>query len=401
MYERFIARQPILNDKLKLAGYELLFRARDDNRAGANPAATSQLILSSTMLFDWNTLVDGASAHINFGAEEILNGAALLLPKEQTVIEIPPTLEFNEELIAAIKNLRLSGYRAALDGYAGQEIPETVLRYMNFVKVDFREVGAADQEAIKEALAKFDAKLVAKKVETWKEYETAKQLGYSHFQGYFFLEPQILKRREVPGTKAHCLELLRLVHQKQMNVPQIEELLKQEPSLLYKLLRFLNSPLKARQAEVRTVRSAISLLGDDEFRRWASLVAVMTPAADKPNELIRTGLTRAFFCEALARVKPNGATPFEYFMVGLFSVMNALLDRPLADIMAELPVNGKVRAALGGKTNELRHALNAAVAFELGKWEDFSVAMLGLELDEQRAPECQSEANRCLRELQI
>jgi EAL and modified HD-GYP domain-containing signal transduction protein len=401
VYERFIARQPILDDKLKLAGYELLFRARDDNRAGAHPTATSQLILSSTMLFDWNTLVDGASAHINFGAEEIVSGAALLLPKGQTVIEIPATLEFNDELVAGIKNLRLSGYRAALDGYAGQEIPETVLRYMNFVKVDFREVGEAEQAEIKEALAKYDAKLVAKKVETWKEFERAKQLGYSYFQGHFFLEPQILKRREVPGTEVHCMELLRLVHQRPMNIPQIEELLKMEPSLLYKLLRFLNSPLKARPVEVRSVRSAISLLGDDEFRRWASLVAVLTPAADKPNELIRTGLTRAFFCEALARVKANEATPFEYFMVGLFSVMSALLDRPLSDIMAELPVNGKVRAALGGKPNELRHALDAAVAFELGKWEEFSVAMKGLEFDEQRAPECQAEANRCVKELQI
>ena len=108
MYERFIARQPILDDKLKLAGYELLFRARDDNRAGVSSKATSQLILSSTMLFDWNSLVDGACAHINFGAEEIVNGAALLLPKEQTVIEIPPTLDFNEELIAGIKKYNIT-----------------------------------------------------------------------------------------------------------------------------------------------------------------------------------------------------------------------------------------------------------------------------------------------------
>jgi len=269
VYERFIARQPILDDKLKLAGYELLFRAQDDNRAGASRTATSQLILSSTMLFDWNALVDGQSAHVNFGAEEILNGAALLLPKDQTVIEIPPTLDFNDELIAGIKNLRLSGYRAALDGYAGQAVPETVLRYMNFVKVDFREVGEAEQAEMKSLLAKYEAKLIAKKVETWKEFDRAKRLGYSYFQGHFFLEPKILKRREVPGTAAHCMELLRLVHQKPMNIPQVEELLKQEPSLLYKLLRFLNSPLMARPVEVRSVHSAIALLGDDEFRRWA------------------------------------------------------------------------------------------------------------------------------------
>src|SRR5260221_7528327 len=163
------------------------------------------------MLFDWNALVDGASAHVNFGAEEIMNGAALLLPKEQTVIEIPPTLNFNEELIAGIKNLRLSGYRAALDGYAGQAIPETVLRCMNFVKADFREVGEAEQAEMKTLLAKYEAKLVAKKVETWQEFERAKHLGHSYFQGHFFLEPKILKRRGGAGPESHSIAIPRPV----------------------------------------------------------------------------------------------------------------------------------------------------------------------------------------------
>jgi len=203
VYERFIARQPILDDKLKLAGYELLFRAQDDNRAGASRTATSQLILASTMVFDWNTLVDGVSAHINFGAEEILNGAELLLPKSQTVIEIPATLEFTEELITGIKNLRLSGYRAALDGYAGQEIPESILRYVNFVKIDFQEVSEAEQAEFKALLRKFECKLVAKKVETWQEFESARQIGYAYFQGYFFLRPQVMKRRDVWASEVH------------------------------------------------------------------------------------------------------------------------------------------------------------------------------------------------------
>ena len=330
-----------------------------------------------------------------------MNGVALLLPKSQTVIEIPATLEFTEELITGIKNLRLSGYRAALDGYAGQEIPESILRYVNFVKIDFQEVSEAEQAEFKALLRKFECKLVAKKVETWQEFESARQIGYAYFQGYFFLRPQVMKRRDVGASEVHCMELLRMVHQKQLNVPQIEELLKQEPSLLHKLLRFLNSPLMARPVEVKSVASAIALLGDAEFRRWASLVAVMTPAANKPSEVIRTGLTRAFFCEALARAKSRGATPFEYFMVDLFSVMSAVLDRSLEDIMAELPVNGRVRAALGGVPNELRYALDAAVAFELGKWEEFTSAMERLELDEQRAPECQMQANRYVKELQI
>ncbi len=381
MYERFIARQPILDGNLKIFGYELLFRARDDNRAGTDPRATAQLIVSSTMLFDWASLVDGACAHINFGAEEILSGAALLLPSAQTVIEIPCDLEFGEELIEGIKNLRTAGYRVALDGYAQQPHTEKVLRYANFVKVDFLAAREPDQATVKNVLTSSDAKLIAKKVESWRGFEQAKAMGYSCFQGHFFLEPQLMKRRELAGTAAHCVELLRLVHQRPLD--------------------FLNSPLMARPVEVRSVHSAIALLGEDEFRRWASLVAMILPAAEKPNELIRTGLTRAFFCEALARVKSKGATAFEFFVVGLFSVMNAILDRPLADIMAEMAVSPRVREALTGKKNEMRYALDAAMAFESAKWNEFTEAMEGLQMEEAQAPECLKEADQIVKGLQI
>jgi EAL and modified HD-GYP domain-containing signal transduction protein len=381
VYERFIARQPILDGNLKIFGYELLFRARDDNRAGTDPRATAQLIVSSTMLFDWASLVDGACAHINFGAEEILSGAALLLPSAQTVIEIPCDLEFGEELIEGIKNLRTAGYRVALDGYAQQPHTEKVLRYANFVKVDFLAAREPDQATVKNVLTSSDAKLIAKKVESWRGFEQAKAMGYSCFQGHFFLEPQLMKRRELAGTAAHCVELLRLVHQRPLD--------------------FLNSPLMARPVEVRSVHSAIALLGEDEFRRWASLVAMILPAAEKPNELIRTGLTRAFFCEALARVKSKGATAFEFFVVGLFSVMNAILDRPLADIMAEMAVSPRVREALTGKKNEMRYALDAAMAFESAKWNEFTEAMEGLQMEEAQAPECLKEADQIVKGLQI
>jgi len=272
---------------------------------------------------------------------------------------------------------------------------------MNFVKVDFTAAAEADHAAIKKLTADSEIKLIGKKLETWKDYERAKLMGYAYFQGHFFLEPQLLKRREISGSAAHCMQLLQLVHQKPMDQGKIEEVLKQEPTLLYKLLRFLNSPVMARPVEVKSVHSAISLLGDDEFRRWASLVAVVVPATDKPGELIRTGLTRAFFCEALARAKTRRSAAFEYFTVGLFSIMSAILDRPLADITAELAVSEKVRDALEGKRNEMRYALDAAVAFELGKWEEFAAAMEGLELAEERAPQLLKDAELIVTGLQV
>lgn len=387
MYERFIARQPILDAKLKLCGYELLFRARDDNRAGAHRDATGQLIASSTMLFDWDGLLGGVNAHINFSAAELLSGVALLLPGAQTVVEVPATMEFTEEAMQAIKNLRQAGYRVALDGYGRQDHLEAVLRHVDFVKVDFFKIAPAECESIREALARGRAKLIAKKIESWEGFEKAREMGYDFFQGHFFLEPQVLKRTEIAATKMHCLELLRLVQRRPLDILKVEAVLKQEPALMYKLLRYLNSPLMGRQAEIQSVHNAIALIGEDEFQRWASLVAVVLPAADKPGELVRTALTRAFFCEALARAKRKGARADEYFLVGLFSVMSAILDRPLKHILAEVAVTDNVRDALLGLPNELRFALDAARAFELGRWEEFTEAMEALQMEEEKVPE--------------
>jgi len=401
VYERFIARQPILDAKLNLCGYELLFRARDDNRAGAHPDATGELIASSTMLFDWDGLLGGANAHINFGAAELLSGVALLLPAGQTVVEIPATLDFTDDLMRAVKDLRQAGYRIALDGYERQGNLGAVLRHVDFVKVDFLKTSQAECESIGRELARESVKLIAKKIETWRVFESAKGMGYGYFQGHFFLEPQVLKRKEIEGTKLHCLELLRLVQQRPLDLGRVEASLKQEPALMYKLLRYLNSPLMGRQTEIQSVQNAIALIGEDEFRRWASLVAVVLPAAEKPGELVRTALTRAFFCEALARAKRQGTKSDEYFLMGLFSVMSAILDRPLKHILAEVAVSANVRDALLGTPNELRFALDAARAFEQGQWEEFARSMEGLQMEEGKAPEYLAEANRMVRELPL
>src|SRR5262249_9225768 len=140
---------------------------------------------------------------------------------------------------------------------------------------------------------------LAEKVETQAEVDEARALGYTYFQGYFFCKPSMMEAREIPGNKMNYVQLLAAVSSPEFSMPKIEEILKREPALVYKLLRFLNSPLVGMRREVRSISHAIALLGEREFCRWVSIVALVSMAEDKPPELLRTALTRAYFCEEL------------------------------------------------------------------------------------------------------
>ena len=402
MYDRFIARQPILDTRLQVWGYELLFRESDTKDTFKASSATSHVIANSTMVFNWSDLVGNTRAFLNFSGSELVSGAALLLPRKQTVIEILESTVVTSEVVAACERLRAMGYALALDGFADLPEQRPLVPICSYLKVDFRTTTPELQAEIGRKYASkvsTEPKLVAKKTETWDEYDRARKLHYSLFQGFFFLEPQILRRRGIPSSKMNALQLLTTVQHNPLNIPAVESILKHDPGLTFKLLRYLNSPIMERRAEIRSVANAIALLGEPVFRRWATLVAVITPSVEKPNELIHMALTRAFLCEEIAQRMGQRENIYEFFLVGLLSLTPAILDQPLNHIVAELPLSNDVGAALRGEPSSLRCALDAVLAYEQAQWPEFVTHMERLALPEDAMPACFAAANQAARDV--
>ena len=201
--------------------------------------------------------------------------------------------------------------------------------------------------------------------------------------------------RDIPGNKMNYMRLLEAVSAPEMNFDLLESILKQEPSLVYKLLRHLNSPLLGLRTEISSIRDGIQLLGETEFRRWVSIVAVVAMAGDKPPELIRTALTRAFFCEEMS--VPAGLTQnkSDLFLMGLLSVADALLDRNIGDILSHLPVTVDVRTALCGGSNNLRNVYDTMLSYERADWATLSTVTQRMASIEEQIPACyMNAANR-------
>jgi EAL and modified HD-GYP domain-containing signal transduction protein len=402
MHEKFIARQPIFDDKLKLFAYELLFRAGSENFFSAQKEASGSVIVDSTMLFDLQTLTGPAKAFINLDTSALQRGTARLLPPDRVVLEILESVTPSPDIVQLCAELGSQGYKLALDDYVGDSKWEPLLPLVKFIKVDFRGCDAATRAAIAgRHRGKLDSsdngtgtRLLAEKIETNNELLEARSLGYTYFQGYFFSKPSMLSAREIPSNKLNCLRLLHLVASPDFSYDAVEELLKGDPALVYKLLRYLNSWLVAARGEIHSIREAIALLGEKEFRRWISVLAVVALASDKPHELIRTALTRAFFCEAIAQALATPAQSSDLFLMGLLSVTDAILDRPMEQVLASLPIAAEVRVALCGGANHYRDVYDLLLAYERADWPKLPAAAARVGIEESAVADCEAKARK-------
>jgi len=347
------------------------------------------------MLFDLQSLIGPAKAFINADEEALIKGAVRLLPPDRIVVEILETVNPSPEVVQACQSLKGDGYIFAIDDFVDHPKWTPLIGLASYIKVDFRATTTDVRRSIAQRYRPKNIGLIAEKVETAEDVADARGLGYAFFQGYFFCKPSMTQSRDIPGNKLNYLRLLEAISAPELNLDLLESILKQEPSLVYKLLRHLNSPLLGLRTEISSIRDGIQLLGEIEFRRWVSIVAVVAMAGDKPPELIRTALTRAYFCEEMSN--PAGLTQnkSDLFLMGLLSVTDALLDRSIGDILSHLPVSADVRTALCGGSNGLRNVYETLLSYERADWAALSKIIERMASIEEQIPICyMNAANR-------
>jgi EAL and modified HD-GYP domain-containing signal transduction protein len=382
----YIARQPIFDKEKEVFGYELLFRDSLKNVCEQPDLnlASRRVIADSAMVFGLGTLTGDRQAFFNVTRESLLAGHVSLLPVERAVVELLETIQPDEEVLGACRDLKQKGYLLALDDFCEPERYATLLDLTDILKVDFLQTSPEEQASMVRRFSPRGIRLLAEKVETYDVFQRAVDMGYHLFQGYFFARPQILERKDVPGTKARFLQLLREIHQPDLDIDRIESVLKHDASLSYKLLRYINSAFFGWQVEIQSVRHAVILLGEKDFRKWATLVVVSWMGQDKPAELVVTAVFRARFLESLAPLLKLARRSQDMFLLGLFSLIDALTDQPAEEVLEDIPIARDIKSALGGEANELRRVLDLGLSYEEGRWQEFAELAKRQGLDEDR-----------------
>jgi c-di-GMP-related signal transduction protein len=395
---RFVARQPILTKDEKVFGYELLFRdGIEDYFCPKDAEAASKIMLDSSLIMGLDVLCNGGRAFVNCTRDMLLKDYVTLLPSCQTVVEILETVEPDDLVMAACQRLKEGGYMIALDDFSTNDPREPLTNIADIIKVDVRSTSEEERAAMVKKYGPWRCRMLVEKVETREEFLAAKKAGFAYFQGYFFRRPETVKTHAVPGNRLNYIKMLQVVSKPELEPREIENAIKGEASLCYRLLCYMNSASFGFANEIHSVRHALSILGEREVRRWVRLVVTLAAGQNKSSDLVLSALVRARFCELLSPKIKHGES--DLFLLGLLSLMDSILELPMTDVLEKVPLDQETKAVLLGEESFLRPLYQLMLAQESGDWQNTSLLAKSLKLTESEVAEAHWNAMQWARQM--
>lgn len=387
---RFVARQPILNLQGMVHGYELLFRAGPEAAFRGDGDFATRTMLDNTVIFGLDKLTVGAPAFVNCTSESLTERLVDVLPPSLTVLEILETVEPIPELIDLCLKLKAMGFRIALDDFSWHPKFAPMVKLADYIKVDFIKTDAPGRQELFRLLRGTPAVLVAEKVETQEEYKQACKEGFTLFQGYYFCRPLLMQCRKIPANRVSHIHILKLLREDPLDLHRLSQLVKRDTSLAYRFLRLVNSPLCAMRQQISSIMSALLLVGDDAVRRIATLAITSEFNAKQPPEILRMAFVRGRFCELASCL--CGLKQGEQYLLGMFSLLPAMLRIPMSDLAPELPLREELLAALMGTANRESSLLRWAECHEHGNWDGCDAIVHSYGLNLKKMIWCYAEA---------
>lgn len=371
MADILIGRQQIFDQQLNIYAYELLFRGNDfdlNNKDGATQA-TNQVITDTILELGLNTIVGPNKAFINFTTQNILDKTPLHLPKDRIVIEVLENIEIDSRIIANLTELSKQGYIIALDDFVFSEAWKPLVEIADIIKLDILEMGEAKTRALINHLKPYNVKLLAEKVETYAEYQYLLELGCNYFQGFFFNKPNIVSGKRVNVNQTAAIQLLNTVNNPDVEFEDLAKVISLDVGLSYKLLHYINSAFFALPNKVSSINHAISYLGLKEIKRWTNILTLAS-LSNKPEAVMQNALIRGKMCEELAALTGNKSENF--FLIGILSNLDCLLDMTPAEALAQLPLADEIVSAILDKQGLGGEALSCVIGYE--HWDISSIA---------------------------
>jgi len=371
MTDILIGRQQIFDQNLNVYAYELLFRGNDfdlNNKDGATQA-TNQVITDTILELGLNVIVGQHKAFINFTTQNILDNTPLHLPKERIVIEVLENVKLDARIIANLKEMSKLGYIIALDDFVFSEEWTPLVEFADIIKLDVLEMGEAKTRDLIKRLKPYNVALLAEKVETYAEYQYLLELGCDYFQGFFLNKPNIVSGKRVSFNQTAAIQLLKTINNPDLEFEDLAKIISLDVGLSYKLLHYINSAFFALPNKISSINYAISYLGLKEIKRWVNILTLASLSA-KPEAVMQNALIRGKMCEVLADL--NGSQSDNFFLIGILSNLDSLLDMPLDEALNQLSLSDDIVAAILNKEGLGGEALKRVISYE--HWDISSIS---------------------------
>ncbi|MBK5242962.1 EAL and HDOD domain-containing protein [Clostridium sp.] len=391
----FLARQPILDRYNRLFGYELLFRNSENNRYQGEDgdSATIEVLKNCFVNIGIENVTGKKKAFINFTENILKSDIFTVLSPKSVIIEILEDIQPTEEILGLCRKLKAQGYTIALDDFVYSSKYVKLIEFADIIKVDFQITKGYERKKVMEKVKSKDIKFLAEKVETMEDFNEAVEYGYSYFQGYYFSKPLIIVGKRISENKAIYLELLKEINSDSCNIDSIERLIKRDVSLSFKFFKRINSANYGFRSEIKSINQALALIGEKEVKKWLYLVTFQTLGEDKPEIIVITSLARARFLELISSKIGLEINSFNAYLIGMLSMVDILLDRPLNQILQELLLPTQVKDTLNGvNNNKYTKLFNLIILYEKGQWDEVSKISRQLNLAENSLQDAYYEA---------
>lgn len=367
----YVARQPVFDRELKLCGYELLYRQSEHNYFEGidDRKATATLLSNSVLVARFSELVDGKRGFINFPGEFLAAGLPRLLPRKKIVVEILERVQATDAVIDACRRLKQDGYTIALDDFSLSNRRENraLIDLADIIKIEFPKVSIADQLKLIRAL-RDKTLFLAEKIETVQQYQLAMRMGYQFFQGYFFSKPAMINKKDIGMLNVSLVRIIKELERKEPDMQKMADLIEKDLGLSYKVLRLANTVNFGSRYPVRSMQQAMVRIGSENLLQWMNLFLLNSVRNTENNELIKASMIRGKIMAFFSHEIGCGDQESDYFIAGIFSSIDSILDEPMSHIIEGLPLDPQVRDALLGRDNPVRRALNAVIACEQADW---------------------------------
>jgi EAL and modified HD-GYP domain-containing signal transduction protein len=370
----YLGRQPIFNRELESVACELLYRGGDTDRAGRNDARASASVLINTFIEMGAERVIGRSRAFVHMTPELLDDKLLsLFDPAQLVLQLMPDLAYDQDVLERVDQLRAAGYGISVDDLLVHEGTLPLIERAHFIKVDISAIPREELGDHVAELRRHPAALVAEKVETHEQFALCRALGFDFYQGHFFARPNLVAGRALGEDRLSVMHLLSALHNPAVELNEVQEIIQRSVSLSYRLLRYVNSAAYNLPRKIESIAQAAVVLGQRRLRDMVTLLA-LTGADDRPQALTHVVLTRAQVCARLAQSGRGSAEMA--FTVGLFSGLDALMDLPVEELLAQLPLADETCRAILHREGPLGQVLDAALALERGDQQSAALAAL-------------------------
>lgn len=371
----FVARQPIFNRKKEVFAYELLYRENSEsNKANVvdDNMATTKVLENSYFSIGFDELVNNKRAFINFNSELIKRGVPELFDQKILVVEMLEDIVPDEDLIKKCLKLKKEGYLLALDDFVCGYKYKSLINLADIIKVDFMLNSPPKRALIAKKYKAQGKLLLAEKVETHEEFENALKWGYDYYQGYFFSKPKIMKGKKIEGIGINYIRIMAEINKPNPNYDRIAEIYESDIALSYKLLKMVNR-FVVMGSEIKSIKHGLVMLGLREIERWTNLLLIQGLNKEKPNELFKIAIFRSKLAEIIAKNTKYKDRKTEISMMGMFSLIDTLLDRPMESILSDLPLAKDIKAAMLGEENEMQSLYKLIINYEKGSWNEVSI----------------------------